>query len=191
MKQKLAFGAQSRLCRPAGKRPPAPRRERFLDGRTQGAAEFVIRAAAEGDLDAIYALECASFASDQLSRRGLRRFLKASHRPLMVARSAGRIIGYVLVRLYPHSARIYSLAVAAAHGRRGVGRELLHAAERYARAHGRLRLRLEVRYDNVQAIALYEKLGYRNFGRYPGYYADGAEALRLEKSLVAKAGEQK
>ena len=72
-------------------------------------------------------------------------------------------------------------------GRRGVGRELLQAAERYARAHGRTRLRLEARYDNASAIALYEKLGYRTFGRYPGYYADGAEALRFEKALAPAA----
>ena len=147
--------------------------------------EFVIRPGEPDDLDAIYALECASFASDRLSRRALRRFLRASHRPLLVARSAGRLIGYVLISLRPRSAsaRIYSLAVESGRARRGVGRELLHAAERYARAHARKTLRLEVRYDNAAAIALYQKLGYRDFGRYPGYYADGAAALRFEKTL--------
>jgi ribosomal-protein-alanine acetyltransferase len=157
-----------------------------LDGRTQTAAEFVVRPAVETDLDAIYALECASFATDRLSRRGLRRFVKARHHPLMVARSSGRVVGYIVISLPARSnaARVYSIAVDPSHGRRGVGRELLHAAERYARAHGRTRLRLEARYDNASAIALYEKLGYHNFGRYPGYYADGAEALRFEKPLT-------
>jgi len=156
-----------------------------LDGLTHGAADFVIRPADEADLDTIYALECASFLTDRLSRRSLRRFVKASHRPTLVARSSGRLIGYVLISLNARSqsARIYSLAVEAGHGRRGVGRELLHAAERYARAHGRKSLRLEVRYDNAPAIALYRKLGYRDFGDYPGYYADGATALRFEKAL--------
>ena len=140
----------------------------------------------ETDLDAIYALECNSFVGDRLSRRALRRFLRASHRPLLTARSSGRVIGYVLLSLNAHStaARIYSLAVKGENGRRGVGRELLLAAERYARAQGRSRLRLEVRYDNAPAIALYEKLGYQCFGRHPGYYDDGAEALRFEKALV-------
>ncbi len=153
---------------------------------TQRSADFVVRPAEDSELDAIFNLECASFAADRLSRRALRRFLHAAHRPLLVARSCGRVIGYVLISLTPRSrsARVYSLAVAPAHGRRGVGRELLQAAERYARAHGRIALRLEARYDNAPAIALYEKLGYRNFGRYPGYYADGAEALRFEKGLV-------
>jgi ribosomal protein S18 acetylase RimI-like enzyme len=156
-----------------------------LDCRPQ-AGEFLVRPAAETELDAIYALECASFATDGLSRRGLRRFLKAKHRPLLVARSAGRVVGYILISLPARSvsARVYSLAVAASHAGRGIGRELLQAAERYARVHGRSRLRLEARYDNLGAIALYEKLGYQNFGRYPGYYADGAEALRFEKPLT-------
>lgn len=150
---------------------------------TQDGVEFVVRPAFEADLDAIYALECASFVADRVSRRALRRFLKATHRPVLVARSGGRIIGYIVLRLYPRSARVYSLAVAAAHAGRGVGSQLLHAAELYARAHGRLRLTLEARYDNRLAIKLYEKLGFRNFGRYPGYYDDGAEALRFEKTL--------
>jgi ribosomal-protein-alanine N-acetyltransferase len=158
----------------------------ILDGMRQSAAEFVIRAAEESDLEAIFALECASFVGDRLSRRALRRFLKGGRHPLLVARSSGRVIGYALVSLPPRAraARLYSIAIAAAHRRRGVGRELLHAAERYARAHGRAALRLEVRYDNAPAIALYEKQGYRHFGRCPEYYEDGAEALRFEKALA-------
>ena len=154
-----------------------------MEDATQSGREFVVRTADESDLDAIFALECESFASDRLSRRALRRFLKASHRPLLVARSGGRLVGYIVLRLYAKTARVYSLAVAASHGRRGIGRQLLRAAERYALAHGRNRLCLEARYDNLSAIALYERLGYRNFGRYPGYYADGAEAVRFEKPL--------
>jgi ribosomal protein S18 acetylase RimI-like enzyme len=162
-----------------------------LDGLTHGVAEFVIRPGDESDLDTVYALECVSFRTDRVSRRALRRFLRASHRPLLVARSLGRVIGYVLISMKAHSrsARIYSLAVNAECARRGIGRELLHAAERYSRAHGRVSLRLEVRYDNLSAINLYQKLGYCYFGHYPGYYADGAAALRFEKSLSPGAEE--
>ncbi len=157
-----------------------------MDGHSHNSSDLAIRAGMETDLDAIYALECATFEGDRLSRRALRRFLRASHRPLLTARSGGRVIGYILVSLSSRSAaaRIYSLAVQNDQGRRGVGRELLIAAERYASAHGRSRLRLEVRYDNAPAIALYEKLGYRCFGRHTDYYDDGAEALRFEKALI-------
>jgi len=41
----------------------------------------------------------------------------------------------------------------------------------------------------LSAINLYQKLGYCYFGHYPGYYADGAAALRFEKSLSPGAEE--
>ena len=149
----------------------------------------MIRPGEAVDLEAVLALECASFTGDRLSRRALRRFLRSERRPLIVARTCGRVVGYVLISLpaRARAARIYSVAVATDYSRRGVGRELLHAAERYARAHGREALRLEVRYDNAAAIALYQKLGYRDFGSYCGYYDDGAEALRFEKALKPPA----
>ena len=33
-------------------------------------------------------------------------------------------------------------------------------------------------------MTLYERAGYRRIGRYAGYYEDGADAWRYEKSLV-------
>jgi ribosomal-protein-alanine N-acetyltransferase len=58
------------------------------------------------------------------------------------------------------------------------------ACERYAAAHGCDLLRLEVRADNAPALALYEQLGFRQFGAYEAYYADGAKALRFEKPVA-------
>ena len=57
------------------------------------------------------------------------------------------------------------------------------AAEAYCLKQRCVSLRLEVRKDNAPAIALYEARGYRPFGEYPDYYADGAAALRMEKRL--------
>jgi len=151
---------------------------------------MVVGAASLDDLDAIQALEYAAFPGDRLSRRSLRSFIVAAHRPLIVAKFGQRLAGYALIALRKggRSARLYSLAVDPAQGRRGVGRALLQACERYARAHDRTALRLEVRYDNASAIALYEKMGYRQFAQYDGYYADGAAALRFEKRLEAAPG---
>jgi len=164
---------------------------RDIAGSGRGASDLTIRSGGPDDLDDVYGLECAAFVGDRLSRRALRRFLNSSHRPVLVARIGGRLAGYVLVSMNArsHAARIYSLAVDASLVRRGVGRQLLRASERYAFAHGRAAMRLEVRYDNEPALALYRSLGYIDFGRYPGYYADGAEALRLEKRLGPQPAE--
>ncbi len=42
---------------------------------------------------------------------------------------------------------------------------------------------LEVAVNNDDAQAFYERLGYRETGRIPGYYADGTDALVLRKPL--------
>ena len=148
-----------------------------------------IRPAELGDLDAILALECAVFATDRLSRRSLRAFILSPRRPLIVAMADEALAGYALVSLQKRAsaARLYSIAVDRRNGRRGVGRALMAACEDYAAAHGRRALRLEVRSDNAAAIALYERLGFRQFGRYSSYYADGATALRFEKQLTPVA----
>jgi [ribosomal protein S18]-alanine N-acetyltransferase len=145
----------------------------------------VVREARPHDLDAIERLEKAAFETDRVSRRSLREFLRAPHRPVIAATIGEELAGYALVSLRRTSRalRIYSLAVDARFARRGVGRALLKACEAYARRCRRSAITLEVRYDNASAIALYESLGFRQFGEHPHYYADGAAALRYEKSL--------
>jgi [ribosomal protein S18]-alanine N-acetyltransferase len=145
----------------------------------------VVREARPRDLDAIERLENAAFETDRVSRRSLREFLRASHRPVIAATIGDELAGYALVSLRRTSRalRIYSLAVDARFVRRGVARALLMACEAYARRWRRAALTLEVRYDNASAIALYESSGFRQFGEHAHYYADGAAALRYEKSL--------
>jgi ribosomal-protein-alanine N-acetyltransferase len=147
---------------------------------------LVVRAAVLGDLDAITKLEYDSFPEDRVSRRSLRYFLSAPHRPVIAATIGNELAGYALVSLRKRarSARIYSIAVDARYARRGVGLALLQACEKYARLYGRASLTLEVRYDNAAAIALYEKSDFRHFGEHTDYYADGATALRYEKDLL-------
>ena len=162
-------------------RDPAP-----FEIRVGISSVMTVRAAALDDVDAIFALETAAFADDRLSRRAIRRFVAAPHKPMMVARRADRLAGYALVSLRKggRTCRIYSLAVDPAYGRRGVGCELVHACERYARTRRCEALRLEVRWDNAPAIALYRGLGYEEFDRSPQYYSDGAEALRFQRKLA-------
>src|SRR6202167_4301969 len=145
-----------------------------------------IREARPRDLEAIAGLENESFETDRVSRRSLREFLRAPHRPVIAATIDDELAGYALVSLRKgaRALRIYSLAVDARFIRRGIGRALLQACEAYARRHRRAALTLEVRYDNSSAIALYESSAFRQVGEHARYYADGATALRYEKSLI-------
>ena len=100
---------------------------------------IVVREARPRDLDAIARLENESFETDRVSRRSLREFLRAPHRPVIAATIDDELAGYALVSLRKgaRALRIYSLAVDARFARRGVGRALLQACEAYARRHRR------------------------------------------------------
>ena len=58
---------------------------------------------------------------------------------------------------------IHDLAVLPQHRGRGIGRALLEAAERHARAKGCCKLTLEVQDDNTRARNLYRRFGFNDF----------------------------
>lgn len=149
--------------------------------------DMSVRPGTREDLESVLALENLSFPEDRLSRRALARFLAKPERPVLVAACGASVVGFVVLSLdrRADACRLYSFAVDPACRGRGVGRELLTAAERFSRAHGLSKLRLEVRYDNAPALALYERLGFEEAGRFPGYYSDGGEALKYEKRVAA------
>jgi [ribosomal protein S18]-alanine N-acetyltransferase len=142
-----------------------------------------IRSANLADLGVLIDLENRSFSSDRISRNALRRLIVSPSAEVIVAVSDKAVAGYavLLYRAGSRLARLYSLAVAPEF--RGLGRELLAAAETHAARRGCLSLRLEVREDNLRAVNLYQRASYRRFGERTDYYADGATALRFEKAL--------
>lgn len=141
-----------------------------------------IRLARASDVDALAAFENTVFEADRISRKSFRNMVDSASATVLVAVAQGTVAGYcaVLFRAGSRKARLYSIAAACGSG---IGRTLLAATEEKAAARGCEELRLEVREDNGRAIGLYEKSGYRRFGRKPGYYADGAAALLYQKPL--------
>jgi tRNA threonylcarbamoyladenosine biosynthesis protein TsaB len=99
-------------------------------------------------------------------------------------------IGYVLVRAAGGEAEILSLAVDAHHRRRGLGRRLVEAALAEAARNAAESLFLEVGEANRAARALYEKLGFHEVGRRPGYYHGprGSEDALSYRRELAKRG---
>jgi len=146
-----------------------------------------LRSAGLDDLEALVALEHASFQGDRISRRQFRYLLTRGNASTLVALARGQeLLGYVMVLFSRGTslARLYSIAVS--HGARGqgVGRRLVQAAEAAAVEKACADLRLEVRRDNSASLALFHSLGYREFGTIEDYYEDHMGALRLQKSLA-------
>ncbi|MCB2031787.1 MAG: hypothetical protein KDH18_25620, partial [Rhodoferax sp.] len=57
--------------------------------------------------------------------------------------------------------------------------------EHSARLAGSTEIRLECRADNINAIAFYQHLGYRQGGMVGGYYEGRIDAVRLHKHMAA------
>jgi [ribosomal protein S18]-alanine N-acetyltransferase len=151
----------------------------------RSAAAVSIRPARLSDLDELLKIEHAAFTTDHLSPRQYRKHLASTSAIVLVAVDTNGLLGKAVL-FFRHGsevARLYSIAVSDRARGRGVGAALLAAVEKAAAGRGCDRLRLEVRQDNVSAIRLYERLGYRRFGARSGYYEDGGDAWRYEKSL--------
>lgn len=149
-------------------------------------ADFQIRRAVAADLPALVCLERRAFTTDHLSPRQYRHHLSNPRALVLAAVDRTGLLGkaVVLFRKGSDIARLYSIAVDDAARGRGIAKALLRAVERGVRGRGCTRLRLEVNQANPAAIALYEKLGYRRFGAYAGFYEDGTDAWRYEKLLA-------
>lgn len=148
-------------------------------------SRILLRRGRTEDLDALVALERRAFTGDHLSRRQYEHHLRSSSAEVIVAMAGSVLCGKALL-FFRHRldiARLYSIAVAFEARGQGLGEKLLLACERAAVARGCKRLRLEVRQDNPGAQRLYERMGYRRFGARTGYYEDGADAWRYEKTL--------
>jgi ribosomal protein S18 acetylase RimI-like enzyme len=149
------------------------------------------RAATYDDVDALLALEKASFDTDRLSRRSFQWMIRRGNGWLELAEDDGGLLGYALVLFHKGTslARLYSMAVDNRARGRGLGRALLQRGEYEAIRRGSVYMRLEVRPDNAPAIALYEALGYHQFAIFDDYYEDHSDALRYEKRIRHFGGE--
>lgn len=154
---------------------------------------WVLRGATTGDLDAIMAIETATFGTDAWSAEAMHSELAGDHTFYLVA-VADAVDGYVglLAPRGADQADIQTIAVVDGARRRGLGRTLMNAAIAEARSRDALELFLEVRADNPGAQALYESLGFEQLAVRPHYYQpDGVDAhvmrLPLETPRVVTA----
>lgn len=153
-------------------------------GTTEGTVvtDVRLRRVRKADLDALYALDQACFEPEIAYTRGqLRDLLSREHAVGLVAEVAGDLAGFAIGHRTGGRGHVVTLDVA--HGRRrlGVGRALLEElVDRLERAGART-IRLEVDLRNAGAIRFYERLGFRETRRLPGYYGhrlDGLEMVR-------------
>ena len=65
------------------------------------------------------------------------------------------------------------ICLLASHRGKGAGAAAMQELMRLASRHGMRKLLLEVRVDNLNALALYDRLGFKRVGTLAGHYDDG------------------
>lgn len=147
------------------------------------------------DLEAVLAIDLASFAphelgaasADDVRARREAQLREERARPwsrIRVARTAdGAVAGYALTWKVVDEVHLLDVAVAPSLRRRGVGRALVEDVVARARAEGAARILLEVRASNAAAVELYLGLGFARFNLRASYYADGEDAVEMERVL--------
>lgn len=98
--------------------------------------------------------------------------------PLVAVQGEGEnafIVGFIVVWVIIDEAHIGSVAVSEPYRRFGVGEALIRAGLEQACSRGALQALLEVRANNVGALELYKKLGFKVDGVRSRYYEDNHE----------------
>jgi ribosomal protein S18 acetylase RimI-like enzyme len=146
-----------------------------------------IRTATASDEQGLGELESSCFDEDRrASRQSLRRSLNSRRQTVRVidlpsvsgTPSAG-LTAAAIFWLYPHSLRIYSVAVRPDSRRGGLGRLLVADAFRMARERGLSQITLEADQANATLVRWYESQGFKVTRHLPSYYASGRHAVRM------------
>ncbi len=104
---------------------------------------------------------------------------------LVAAEADDDITGFVIARCGLDEWEIENVVVARNRRRSGIGSALVDELRIRAGSSGVPALLLEVRESNTAARRLYEKIGFSEVGRRPGYYQNPAEDALLLKYSVS------
>lgn len=139
------------------------------------------------DLDKLYEIETKCFEKETITKQQIAYLLTNPKFVRLVAKInkeiTGFIIGEICAEEPPATGHILTIDVLPKHRRKGIGLKLLQRLENILRDEGVKICFLEVREDNVAALSLYLKQGYRKIGKLENYYGN-AHGICLKKNLT-------
>ena len=148
------------------------------------------RAAIQLDLPVLVSMERVLFADSPWSMGQFKEEFKGvpNSRYFMVATNEqDQIVGYaaVLVVAPGVEADVLTVAVLPEYARQGIATHFMGELEKWSKEKQATAMMLEVGVENAGAIALYEKLGYKNIATRRNYYGHGLDALVMRKEFGA------
>ena len=137
------------------------------------------------DIPVLVSLDKELFPYSPWSAGQYREEISAPTRLFVVALDdARRVIGYAGV-FAPGGAEadVLTVGVVPMHRGQGIARALMSRITEWAIEEGSIAMMLEVKTDNVEAISLYESLGYTKLNVRKDYFGSGLDALVMRKEL--------
>ncbi|MEM2368297.1 MAG: ribosomal protein S18-alanine N-acetyltransferase [Candidatus Bathyarchaeia archaeon] len=148
---------------------------------------IIIEAASTKHLDKLYEIETECFKKEAFTKEQIARLLLDQNCISLIAKHEKEIIGFIVGIVYAEDdttiGHILTIDVSPRYHRRGVGTKLLQEMEKIFKDKNVKMIRLEVREDNIAALNLYDKLGYKKIRKLRRYYGD-AHGLLLVKKLI-------
>jgi ribosomal-protein-alanine acetyltransferase len=138
-------------------------------------------------LDRLFEIEKECFAGEAFTRPQIAYLLTDYNSIGLIAKVNGEVAGFIIGRIDSERksliGHILTIDVASAYRRRRIAQRLLQEIEKIFKEKGARICRLEVREDNVAALNLYKKLGYKKVDKLERYYKN-AHGLYLKKTLT-------
>ncbi len=138
-------------------------------------AEVVIRRMTIQDVDAVHAVETASFPKPWTREDFEKEMTQNTCARYLVAEVDGKVVGFAGTWVVLDEGHITNVAVLKEYRGLGIGRKLTEGLMQYAANLGVTYATLEVRRSNEVAQNLYKSLGFQYVGLRKKYYEDNGE----------------
>ena len=137
------------------------------------------------DIPVLVSMDRVYFPNTAWPAEQFRAEIGKATRMFLVVESNAQIIAYAGAFL-PNAGGegdIMTIAVAPEFRRKGIAKELIARLESWAKARGAIAMMLEVDISNIEAIKLYQNLGYESLNIRKNYYGYGRDAQIMRRGL--------
>ena len=138
-------------------------------------------------LDRLIEIEMECFEKEAFTKQQIAYLLTDYNSISLVAKINDKIVGFIIGKINVQrkslAGHILTIDISPTHRRKGIAERLLQEIEKIFREKGIKVCYLEVREDNIAALSLYQKSGYKKIGRLKNYY-ENAHGIYLRKTLT-------
>jgi len=138
-------------------------------------------------LDRLYEIETECFDREAFTKQQIARLLTDYDSVGLVAKVNSEIVGFIIGTIFLErnslTGHILTIDISPIHRRKGTAQKLLQEIEKIFKEKGVKACRLEVREDNIAALRLYQKFGYKKVAKLKNYYGN-AHGIYLKKDLT-------